>query len=908
MGRIQSSVGILSGIPIKDTVDQLMALEAQPRDTLAARSKVLGAEQAAVTDLTALVLGVQFAIRRLSNATAFSQKTTTSSNPTLLTATASNAAAAGDYQFIPAQLAQTHSALSSGVATRDQSLGSGALSLRIGGHVNQGISLADLNGGDGVSRGKIRITDRSGDSQVIDLRFVKTIDDVLAAINAADEIHVSASAVNDRLVLRDTSGGSGTLSVQEVSGGSTAADLGLAGISVSANEATGQDLTRLFEGQSLAELRDGSGFSFRSDAAELTVTFADGSTLDVDFDTTESAAPTTLGALLERLNAADPARLSAAISSDGKRIELTDLTTGSGNFTVASTTGGTLAEELGFGSSTGSTISSGRLNSALKTTLLSSLSGGRGLGTLGTVNLTDRAGASASIDFSAARTLDDVIGAVNSAAIGITASYNAARNGLTLTDTTGATASNLIVADGDATNSATKLSLAGNVAATTISSGSLDRQVVSRQTSLNTYNLGKAVGQGSFLITNSSGANGAVNLTVLQPKTIGDILDAINDLDIDVEARINDAGDGIALVDTSGGSGSLTVTNVGSGKAATELRLAGTGTTTTIESQPAQVIDGSTTIKIQLDGDETLEDLVTKINESKIAAASIVSENSGSLRHHLSLLSSLGGKSGELLLDGSGLGLSFTDLTAAQDAILQVGNTTSGTLLTASTNTFTGAATGIDVTLRGVSSTPINVNVTQSLDGVATALQTFVDNANKLRDKLDVYTAFNAEAGTKGMLFGSAETLRIESELSRLVTGRQSFGGSIRSLAELGVSINDQGKLAFDRTKLQARFEADPEAVTDFFADEETGFAPRADAALERLVGADNSLLLSRATTLQRQMDVYSQRVEAWNVRLEKRRERLLLQFTRLEEAIAKIQTNLTAIQQIQFIAPAQTA
>ena len=69
----------------------------------------------------------------------------------------------------------------------------------------------------------------------------------------------------------------------------------------------------------------------------------------------------------------------------------------------------------------------------------------------------------------------------------------------------------------------------------------------------------------------------------------------------------------------------------------------------------------------------------------------------------------------------------------------------------------------------------VTVSVTESIDGIAAAMQTFVDNYNKLHDKLDTYTAFDSTAGTKGTLFGSPETVRIESDLSRLVTGQQSF-------------------------------------------------------------------------------------------------------------------------------------
>ena len=59
MGRIQSSVGLISGIPVQDTIDKLMALAAQPRVALEGRVAKLKAQKLAVTELTALIIGVQ---------------------------------------------------------------------------------------------------------------------------------------------------------------------------------------------------------------------------------------------------------------------------------------------------------------------------------------------------------------------------------------------------------------------------------------------------------------------------------------------------------------------------------------------------------------------------------------------------------------------------------------------------------------------------------------------------------------------------------------------------------------------------------------------------------------------------------------------------------------------------------
>jgi flagellar hook-associated protein 2 len=906
MGRIQSTTGLATGIDIQGTVQKLMQIEAAPRDALVARQKDVQAQQAAVTDLTALAIGVQLAVQRLKKPDLFQSTNVTSSNPDILTATTTTGATPGQYQFVPARMALANHALSSGVTSSDSALGGGTFTFRFGGQADTAIALNDLNADAGVSRGQIKITDRSGGVATVDLRYAQTIDDVIAAIDNAG-IGVTARADGDHLVLDDSSGGSGNLRVQEIGTGTTAADLGLANINVAANEASGTDLTRLFSGLRLDQIRDGNGLSLRPAVAELSVTLHDGSTRQIDLDPIGDSSPKTLGDVISRINAADPGKLQAQISADGQRIELKDLTAGSGTFAVTSPLGGSVAEELGLTDpAVGDTITGARLVSGLKTTLLNSLAGGSGLGTLGTISLTDRSGATANVNLAGAETLDDVIDAINGSGLRITASYNSARNGIALTDTTGATTSNLIVADGDATTTATKLGLAANAAASSINSGNLRRQTVGRGTLLTSYNGGQGVASGTFKITNSRGATGLVNLTALKPNSIGDVIDAINGLALGVKAQINDAGDGIALIDTAGGNGTLTVSDQGTGQAAADLHLAGSGVATTVNNQPTQLLDGSTTFKIQLAAGETLDDLVSKINAlAGGVAASTLNDGAGSLPAHLSLLSNVTGRAGELLIDGSGLGLSFRDLTTAQDATLQVGGSASGgALISSQTNTFKGIVPGLDVALSGQSTDPVTVTVAQSSDDAANALQLLVDQYNKLRDKLDTYTSYNATDNTTGTLFGATEALNLDSQLSQTISGSYVNSGSIRSLAELGVSIDDQGKLSFDKSQFEARYKTDPQAVTEFFTDDKNGFAVSADKVLESLVGKDNSLFVTRLDSLQRRSDAYANDINDWNDRLAKIQDRLLNEFYTMESIVSSIKNNLTAVSQIQYIPP----
>lgn len=1026
MSRIQSSVGLITGVPIIETVDQLIAISARPRDLLTQRTKLLQAQQVAVTEVTALVVATELAVKRLGETALFQRKQASSSLNEVLAATITGTPVAGSYRFTPVKTAQAHQVLSDGFAKRDEALGGGQIAIRFGGFVERGVSLDELNGGNGVERGKIRITDRSGSSAVIDLRAALTIDDVVKAINSADTVAVTASAVGDRLKLVDDTGQTlSNLKVQEVGLGRTAADLGLAGINVADSSALGNDVLRLHWGTSLQSLNDGNGVRLRQGVQDLEITFRDGSAaLQIEFNaqtkgstaatavtkaangldaqiqftsvgtgetydgyriefvdderiaagsetvqvntaakqvtvridagntrayqviaalnndstakqyftaapadggnasglvTTTDAGVTsggaaaynnekTVGDLLATLNAADPARLQARLSAGGDRIELVDLTDDNGGtFEVKSLFGGSVAEDLGLAVSASEGVISGRRRLAgLDTVLLDSLAGGRGFATLGQLSLQDRSGASATIDLSQAETLDDVLEAINQSGAGIKATVNAARNGLLLRDTSGG-AGPLVIDDADATQTATKLGIKSAAAADTVDSGSLDLQTFHEMLTLSSLNNGKGVQKGSFLITDSSGKSAAVNLRASEAQTVGDVIDLINALDVGVQASINDTGDGLLLHDTAGGSETLKVADVGNGTAAADLRIAGTAVTTTRDGEPAQIIDGSTTLRIELGDEDTLDDLISRINAAGAGvSASVLYSGTGTAPYRLSLTSQYTGRAGELLIDGLGLGTRFREVTPADDAVLLVGasGSSAGSLAVSSTNAFDQLISGVTLTIKKASNEEVTVDIAATSEPVFTQINMLVEQYNKLRDKLDQVTAYNETDKTTGILFGSSEALRLESDLSRLITARFAYTGPVQSLEDLGLSLDDRGKLSFDKSQYEKRHRENPEAVQQFFIKAETGVVARFTRLTEQLAGRDNSVLMNRVGALQKSIDNNTQRIADMNASLARERERLLTQFYNLETIVAALQSNLTAIESIKYIAP----
>jgi len=1033
MSRITSSVGLITGIPIEDTVNKLMAIAARPRDLLKSRNDAVKQEQAAIDTLGARLLSFQFAANKLKAASVYTTRTATSSNVDVLQVAlpASGTPPVGSFQVRAVQTASAQQLVSQRFDATTTDLGDGSFSFRIGGFVDQGISLDLLNSGAGVPRGKIRITDRRGDTAVVDLTAARTVDDVIKAINNSADVAVSAATDGDSFTINDLSGGSGTLSVQEVGSGTTAAGLGLAGVSVVATQATGADVFRLHAATKLTSLNDGNGVQISAaGVADLDIQLSDGTALTIDL-----AGAATLGDVLTKINAASPAKLSATIAADGNRLQLTDLSGGAGDFTISDGVAGTTASDLGIaGTAAGATLAGERLASGLRDTLLSTLNGGNGLGDLGEIDITDRAGVTTTVNLAAAETLGDVIRLINNSPANVTASINSARHGLQITDNSGGIG-NFVVANGDARNTADALGVAFNQASSSISSAGLQRQTISAATLLSSLNGGQGVDFGDITIVDSAGVSKSADLNTVgsEPKTVGDVINAINALTNGVEARINDAGDGILLVDTAGGAGKLGAKDV-SGNIAATLNLTRASSTIDLGGTPTQAIDGTSSYSVDLsdltvssaaipldslnggagiaEGDVRITDsnekvlvldlngadagittvgqlidainakataggvgVVARLNNTgtgirledtaggakKLTVVDLNGSAAGDLKiageaklvsgkqvidgvglfepassaenglaalaakinalkagvtastvfdgqgYRLSLAVNATGAANQLLVDAGQSTLAFEEAAAAQDAVLLYGNLSTpsgGVLVTSPSNEFNGSVGGVNLTVSAASDGPVTVNVQQTDEALVDAVEEMIEAYNTLRTDLGKLTAFDPEALTTGLLFGSNVALQIDTRLSRALTDRYAGLGSFQSLEQIGISVAKDGKLELNKTKLRSAYELNPDGVQEFISNPQSGVAKKLSDVIDRLAGTDESLLAARSDSLRNTIEANDDRLEAFAAQLQRQQERMLAQFTQLETLIARMQQSLSALSALQPLPP----
>lgn len=913
MGRIQSTVGLITGVPIADTVNKLMQLAARPRDMLIARTETYKTEQIAVTELAALLLAVKYTGDNLAREELYEQRQATSSDPAALSATVTGTPPKGNYLFTPLRTVQSHQLMSSGFASSTEPIGAGSLSLRFGAHVQRSTPLELLNEGQGFTRGRILITDRSGARAEIDLSAAQTLDDVLQAINSNRTINVTAIAQGDHLRLIDNTGQSvSNLIVQEVDGGTTAASLGLAGINAAAAMADGEDVLRLYDGLDLRHLNDGNGVVFNRLLPDVGFTLRDGSAGNIDFSpiipgSSQVDEEITLGDVLERINAASPGKLKAELAPDGQRIVVRDLTEGEGQFTLYPLYESEALQDLGLDRPAADGVIQGRrLLGGLRSVLLSSLGGGKGFGALGAIELTDRAGTTATVNLAAAETLDDLIEIINTASTGIMARVNAARNGIELVDTTASQAHNLVVASADATGTAEKLGIAANAATNLVNSGNLHLQIISPHTALASLNGGRGVARGTILLEDSLGNRAVLDLRKPEIQTVGDVLKAIYGLRVRVYAEINETGDGILIRDLENGPGELAVYE-GESTTARDLGIFRLAEQRVIGGQLTQMIDGSMTRTIEIKESDTLADVQQKINQLQMGVVATRLNDGSALPYRLMLTSQQPGRAGALVVDTSQAGFSFLETTPAQDALLAFGdlrNSSSSILVSAPSNEFRSVLPGAALQMHQATGQPVIVTVSGADTELMSGLKSLVEKYNKFRTRLQELTAYDAETNQASLLTGDAAALRLDSEMSSLLSGRFFGSGSIHSLAELGLTLKDDGTLQFNEEKFQAALSADAEAVRRFFAEEKTGFVARLGALVDQMTAEDVSLLAQRYKALRSKIEENERKIEAMNKQLQSQRQRLYLEFNRMEVAIGKLQANLNALAAVVPLAP----
>ncbi len=348
-------------------------------------------------------------------------------------------------------------------------------------------------------------------------------------------------------------------------------------------------------------------------------------------------------------------------------------------------------------------------------------------------------------------------------------------------------------------------------------------------------------------------------------------------------------------------AGTYTLANVVLAKAH-QVRKSGLATPSEAGSLDITVGSG-TTVSVSIAASATLAQVRDAINASSAeATAAIINDGTNDV---LILTAKTTGSGNTITIDGkssdggtefdafdysSGTANGWTQQQGASDASLTI----NGIAVTSKTNTVSTAVEGLTLNLVKEGADPLTLTVSKSNSSIASSLNAFIkayNDANTMMKNLSNYDAENK----KGSALTGDSTLRTaQSQLrSTLNTALGGSNANLQRLSDLGVSLQLDGSLKLDSTKLNKAIESDYPAVAQLVSDVGSKFK----TTLTNLVSS-GGLVSSSIDGINASIKDLGKRREAITFMLEKVEARYRRQFTALDVMVSNMQSLSARLQQ----------
>lgn len=290
---------------------------------------------------------------------------------------------------------------------------------------------------------------------------------------------------------------------------------------------------------------------------------------------------------------------------------------------------------------------------------------------------------------------------------------------------------------------------------------------------------------------------------------------------------------------------------------------------------------GTTSTTIAIAAGATLQDIRSAINAAGIGVtATVVNDGSGA-PYRLALSADSAGVSNAInsITVVTGGDAAVNDLlaynptenpptpvvpmaqtVAAADADFMV----NGIRIIKSSNTVTDAIEGVSLTL-GKENASATLTVARDTAAVSTAAAKMVDAYNALASQLKSRSAYGT-AGTAAPVLSGDGTVRLMLDQLRGIFMTPAGGGTLTSLAQVGIAFQADGTLKLDSSKLDSAMTGDFSDVANLVTSE-TGFATRLNAWATSVVQT-GGLIDARTGSLSTMVKAYNDQIEKLEIRM----------------------------------------
>ena len=394
-------------------------------------------------------------------------------------------------------------------------------------------------------------------------------------------------------------------------------------------------------------------------------------------------------------------------------------------------------------------------------------------------------------------------------------------------------------------------------------------------------------------VTQDQNALGAVTELSGLLGSLSDAIEALGTMDEAGAVTASLSEEGAFTVNLAGGAphGTYSV-DVQSLASSTILASMGFPDSTTPGSLPHGTVDvtvGDVTTTVVIDAtNDSLEGLAASISEIEGVSSYVLDSGDATDPFQLIVRGEDTGTANAVSLSPAlGMPLGIIETQTAEDADVQVDGVN-----VASSGNVIEIAPGLTLDLQSADLGPVDITVGVDNALLEEQVQTVVDAYNSVVEHYDTQNAFDSEAGIRGGLVGDSTSRRVVDGLGLTLTDSYDgvLTGMYTSLAQLGVSTQQDGTLAFDADVLGDAIATDLDSVLEVLTHEEGPLGALRTNIDDVYIDEDDGLLSLRSDSLESIIEDAEDRITAQEELIVAQEELLRRRFVAMEQAIAEIQ------------------
>jgi len=317
-------------------------------------------------------------------------------------------------------------------------------------------------------------------------------------------------------------------------------------------------------------------------------------------------------------------------------------------------------------------------------------------------------------------------------------------------------------------------------------------------------------------------------------------------------------------------------------------------------------------VDISVSATDTIDDIAQAINDADAGVqAGVIFDGTG---YHLTLTADETGAENAINLTVTDTGDSNdTDLNglsrlvydagvtenlaqsqAATDSIITV----DGVDIHRTTNTVDDVIEGLTINLQSAPTAPNNkttLSVARNKSSIISKIEAFASGYNQIVEFFNASQSYNSETNSAGVFLGDSTANSIRNSLYNRVTATISSNGTFEKLTDLGITINDNGKLDVDSSVLNTALDDNFDDAVQFFtksssSTDEDGFAVCMLNTLDSMLDSIDGTLKTRTDGIQKSIDDIYDTIERKKMRISAWETRTRAQFQSLELLMGKYQ------------------